>query len=110
MSVRRADTFIADIERQFEWYAVHAGWGVAERYLKAVEANCNLLGTYPSLGFPIRSTHPRLRGWRSFVVSRPFSKHVIFYEIDGVDVLLRRAVDGRRDLPGVLLDAPGRRP
>jgi plasmid stabilization system protein ParE len=40
MSVSRAASFLADIERQFEWYANQAGWEVAERYLTAVEATC----------------------------------------------------------------------
>jgi hypothetical protein len=31
MSVRKADDFIADVERQFEWYLVEAGWEVADR-------------------------------------------------------------------------------
>jgi hypothetical protein len=43
MSVRRADDFIADVERQYEWYGVNAGWNIAERYLEAVQAGCQLL-------------------------------------------------------------------
>jgi hypothetical protein len=31
MSVRKADDFIADVERQFDWYLVEAGWEVADR-------------------------------------------------------------------------------
>jgi plasmid stabilization system protein ParE len=44
MNVRRTDAFIADVERQFEWYSANAGWEVADRYLDAVEATCRLLG------------------------------------------------------------------
>jgi hypothetical protein len=36
MSVRKADDFVADIERQFDWYVAEAGWEVANRYLDAV--------------------------------------------------------------------------
>jgi hypothetical protein len=32
MNVRRTDTFIADVERQYEWYAAKAGLEVADRY------------------------------------------------------------------------------
>ena len=28
MSLLRSDDFIADVERQFEWYALNAGWEV----------------------------------------------------------------------------------
>ena len=38
MNLRKADEFIADVERQFEWYAINTDWEIAERYLKAVEA------------------------------------------------------------------------
>jgi len=34
---RKADDFIADVERQFDWYLTKAGWEVADRYLDAVE-------------------------------------------------------------------------
>ena len=37
MSARKSGDFIADVERQFEWYAVNAGWEIADRYLDAVE-------------------------------------------------------------------------
>jgi plasmid stabilization system protein ParE len=43
MSVRKTDEFIADVERQFEWYALNANWEIAERYLDAVEATIQLL-------------------------------------------------------------------
>jgi len=43
MSARKSDDFIADVECQFEWYAVNANWDIAERYLVAIEAACQLL-------------------------------------------------------------------
>lgn len=51
-------------------------------------------------------THPRLRDWRFFVVFRPFKKYVLFYEIVGEEVIMRRAMHGHRDLPGRLLEPP----
>jgi hypothetical protein len=36
MNVRKADEFIADVERQFRWYLANAGGEVADRYLDAV--------------------------------------------------------------------------
>jgi len=110
MSVRRASAFIDDVERQFEWYAVEAGWEVAERYLTAVEGTCNLLCAYPLLGSTIGSNHPRLRRWRSFVVVRPFKTHILFYEVTGGDVVLRRTMHGHRNLPRRLLEPPGTAP
>jgi len=110
MNVRKAGAFIADVERQFEWHTMEAGWEVADRYLTTVEATCKLLGTFPFLGSTIGSNLPRLRGWRSFVVLRPFNAHVLFYEVTGSDVLLRRAMHGHRNLPRRLLEPPGMAP
>ena len=104
MSVRRAGVFIADLERQFEWYKLEAGPQVAERYLTAVEATCKLLGAYPLLGSPLGSKHPRLCGWRSFLVLRPFHRHILFYEITESDVVLRRAMHGHSELHRRLIE------
>ena len=106
MSVRKSDDFVADVERQFEWYVRNADWEVAESYLHAVEATCQLLGQHPRLGPQGVFSHPRLRDWRFFVVLRPFKKHVLFYEVTGADVVMRRAMHGHRDLPQRLLDPP----
>ena len=107
MSVRKSDAFIGDVERQFEWYAVNAGWEVADRYVEAVRATCLFLGQHPLLGPRGGFSHPRLRDWRFFVVFRPFKKHVLFYEAVGDDVFMRRAMHGHRDLPRGLLEPPG---
>jgi plasmid stabilization system protein ParE len=107
MSVRKSDDFIADVERQFQWYADNAGWDVAESYLVAVESACQLLGQHPHLGPRGQFTHPRLREWRFFVVFRPFETHLLFYEIAGGDVAMRRAMHGHRDLRRRLLEPPG---
>jgi plasmid stabilization system protein ParE len=106
MNVRKPDEFISDIERQFEWYVLNAGEDVAEHYLAAIQSTCQLLGQHPQLGPRAGFTHPRLCDWRFFVVFRPFKKHVIFYEIIGDDVIMRRTMHGHRDLPRRLLESP----
>ena len=106
MSLRKSDDFIADVERQFEWYVVNASWEIAERYLTAVEAACNLIAQHPQLGPVSGFSHPRLRDWRFIVVVRPFQKHILFYEANGDEVLLRRALHGHRDLPRRLAEPP----
>jgi toxin ParE1/3/4 len=106
MSLLKSDDFIADVERQFEWYAINAGWEVADRYLLAVETTARLLEQHPHLGPRGGFVHPSLRDWRFFVVFRPFQKHVLFYEVVGNNVVLRRAMHGHRDLPRRLLLPP----
>jgi plasmid stabilization system protein ParE len=106
VSLRKSEDFIADVQRQFEWYVTNAGWEIAERYLHSLEATCRLLGEHPHLGPPGGFAHPRLRDWRFFVVFHPFRKHVLFYEVADGDVVMRRAMHGHRDLPRRLLDPP----
>ena len=107
MNLRKSDEFIADLERQFEWYVVNAGWELADRYLETVEATGGILGQHPLLGPSGGFSHPRLRDWRFFVVFRPFQKHVLFYEMTGEEVVMRRAMHGHRNLPRRLLQPPG---
>ena len=107
MNVRKADDFIADVERQFEWYVRTAGWEVADRYLDAVEATCRLLGQHPNLGPLGGFAHTRLQDWRCFLVSRPFNQHLLYYEVLGEGVMMRRAMRGQSDLPRRLVEPPG---
>ncbi len=107
MSVRKTKDFLQDLESQFGWYAGNAGPEVAELYLDAVESTCSLLGKHPRLGPPGGFSHPRLSHWRFFTVSRPFNKHILFYEVEGEDVILRRVMHGYRDLPRRLNEPPG---
>src|SRR5678815_2945144 len=64
MTVQKTEAFIADVERQFEWYARNVSWEVAEGYLRAVEESCLLLGKHPQLGPLGDFAHPRLSTWR----------------------------------------------
>jgi plasmid stabilization system protein ParE len=80
---------------------------VADGYLDAVEAGCRLLSQQPNLGPPCSFAHPELRAWRCFLILRPFSRHIVFYEILAGEVVLRRAMHGHRDLPRRLLQTPG---
>jgi hypothetical protein len=36
MSARKTGDFISDAERQFEWYAVNAGWDIAEHLINVL--------------------------------------------------------------------------
>jgi len=104
MTVRKTDKFLADVERQFEWYFIHANQEIADRYLEALKATIQLLEQYPQIGPHGGFHHSRLREWRFFLVFRPFNKHVLFYEISGENVIMRRAMHGHRNLPKRLLE------
>lgn len=84
----------------------YADWEVADLYLDAVKATCQLLGQHPRLGPHGGFSHPCLSEWRFFLVFRPFNKHILFYEVLKHEVVLRRAMHGHRDLPRRLLEPP----
>lgn len=104
INIRKTDVFIADVEKQFEWYVQNAGWDVAEKYLDATETTCRLLAQHPLLGPIIHLNDARLQNWRFLAVFRPFKKHLVFYEVSNAEVIMRRAMHGHRDLPNRLLD------
>jgi plasmid stabilization system protein ParE len=104
MTIRKSEYFISDVEQQFQWYLANANDKIADRYLDAVEATCQLLKHHPLIGPQAGFSNPKLHDWRFIVVLRPFQKHILFYEIVGSDVLLRRAMHGHRDLPGRLIE------
>jgi plasmid stabilization system protein ParE len=106
MSLFKSDDFIADVERQFEWYVDNADWNIADRYLDTLEATCRLLDKFPLFGSKVSLRHPRLQTWRFMAVLRPFQKHILFYEVKGDNILLRRAMHGHRDLPRRLTNPP----
>src|ERR1700733_1367925 len=107
MSVRKTHEFLADVEQQSEWYALHANWEIADRYLDAVEATAQLIERHPQLGPLGGFKHQRLRDWRFFVVFRPFHKHLLFYEVAEEMVVLHRSMHGHRNLPKRLMEPPG---
>src|ERR1700739_1837258 len=105
MSVNRSDEFLADIEREYEWYTLKANLEIAERYLDAVQSTVRLIELYPQIGPIGNFVYSRLNGWRYFVVVRPFNRYVLFYEIAGETVILRRVMHGYRNLPRRLLES-----
>ena len=105
-SLRRASFFIRDFELQAEWYVREADEEVARRYLQALDATLQLLGVQPALGRTRHFRHPQLKGIRSFRVSPPFDRHLIFYRFDRSTLYAERVVHGMRDLPRRLLEPP----
>ena len=106
MSLFKSDDFLADVERQFEWYQANAPGEIAERFLDAVEATCRLLNQHPLIGPRVGLLHSRLQEWRFVLVFRPFQKHVLFYEVKDGDVVLRRTMHGHRDFSRRLSEPP----
>jgi plasmid stabilization system protein ParE len=78
---------------------------VAERYLRAVDQTIHSLASYPDLGLRRHFQSLELADMRSFQASRPFDKHLIFYQA-GDRLSIERVMHGARDLPRRLLEDP----
>jgi plasmid stabilization system protein ParE len=101
---RRADDFIGDFDRQYQWYL---GEAVARRYLDAVWRALEELAAHPGLGRLRHFRHPALHGLRSFRVRPPFEVHLIFYRYNDRELSAERLMSGRRDLARRLREPPG---
>jgi toxin ParE1/3/4 len=106
LALERAEFFIHDFELQAGWYVREANLEVARRYLQALDATLQLLRVQPGLGRTRHFRHPQLKGIRSFRVSPPFNRHLIFYRFDRSTLYAERVIHGMRDLPRRLLEPP----
>lgn len=94
-----------DIALQHRWYLENADPEVAERYLLAIDQTIQHLAAHPELGLRRHFKSMELAGIRSFQASRPFDKHLVFYQ-KGEQLSIERIMHGSRDLPRRLLEDP----
>lgn len=106
LRIEKSPRSLADFESQYHWYASEAGEAVAAAYRDAVHVTIELLARHPGLGRRRRFRNPLLRGIRSFRVSAPFHKHLLFYRHDDECLIVERIVHGARDLLRRLLVPP----
>ena len=106
LALDRAAFFIHDFELQAAWYVREASVEVARRYLQALDATLQLLRVQPGLGRTRHFRHPQLKDIRSFRVSPPFNRHLIFYRFDRSTLYAERVIHGMRDLTHRLLEPP----
>lgn len=102
--IRKAGPFMADFNLQYRWYFHEAGEDLARRYLVAVDNTLEKLSRFLDSGHVRRFPQPELHGIRSFLVERPFHRHLVFYRFDDLHVDVWRIIHGARDLPKRLLE------
>jgi toxin ParE1/3/4 len=107
LPIERSDHFLKDFELSFEWYAVHAGEDIAQRFVHAVETTLRILADASGLGARCRFRHAALHDLRFFLVQRPFHKNLVFYRSDERALYVERLIHGTRDLPRRLRESPG---
>lgn len=107
LTIQRTEEASLDIRLQSDWYDVHAGADISERYLMSLVETLNDLAVQPDLGRVRKFRNRRLAGLRSFQIQGSFHKHLIFYRIEDDTLVLFRVLQGMRDLPRRLLEPPG---
>jgi len=106
MTVQRSERFDADLERQFRWYLLETGLdpgdalALATRFAEAVEATLEALGRNPEIGRRRFATYAELAGTRSWRLTRPFHRFIIFYRIESGVVFAERLLEGHSRLAG----------
>ena len=73
-----------------------AGWTIADAYYLRVEARLLSLSEFPRRGTPRDELQPGIR-------TVPFERRlVVFYEVEGDTVTVRRVINGARETRGLL--------
>jgi plasmid stabilization system protein ParE len=88
-----------DLIVQYGGYVKKAGVEIAERYLESFKSTTQLLCTQPEMGMERKFRSSQLKHLRSFRLASPFGVHLLFYRIEGEDLVVFRVLHGMRDLP-----------
>ena len=96
-AIRLSDAAVSDIIEQAEWYEQYEGRPLAKRWENAVTSALLLITKNPRSGTLCSFQAQELHDVRRKPI-RNFPKHLIFYRVEGDQVLILRVVHGARDL------------
>jgi plasmid stabilization system protein ParE len=100
MTIRRSERFDTDVERQFRWYLLETeldppeALALALRFASAVDETLDLLSRNPQIGRPRFASHADLAGTRSWRISKPFRRFMVFYRSETGDLFAERLLEG----------------
>ena len=106
MIVQRSERFDTDVERQFRWYLLETdldpvdALALATRFAEAVDSTLEFLRRNPEIGRRRFGKYTQIAGTRSWRVSRPFDRFVIFYRAKPGIVSAERLLEGHSRLAG----------
>lgn len=95
--VRLSEAAVADILDQADWYEIRSDSKLAERWEKAVTSALLRILRNPGSGTLCGFRSAELLGLRRVSISG-FPKHLVFYMVQGNEVLIVRVLHGARDL------------
>ena len=94
---RLSEAASVDIIEQADWYEEKSDRKLSERWSNAVTSAVLRIMRNPGSGVPCRFNPTELHGIRRVPISG-FRKHLVFYRVEGNDVLILRVLHGARDL------------
>jgi hypothetical protein len=105
---------VSDVAAELRPLLAGASAAKAMEYPRSDFANPDAIGPSRAAGFLCGRPDAAIqadaagfvRGIRSFRVSHPFDRHLIFYRFDGSTLYAERVVHGMRDLPRRLVEPP----
>jgi toxin ParE1/3/4 len=92
-----SDAAVVDIMEQADWYAAQSGRALSRRWERSVTSSLMRVIRNPALGRRCAFRSAELRDVRRMGITG-FPKHLLFYKLEGVEVLILRVVHGARDL------------
>ena len=95
MAHRLAPEAETDLDELWYYVATTASVATADRLVDSLTTRFFFLARYPRVG---RRRDDLRLGIRSF----PVGEYIVFYRLDGEDVLIQRVVRGSRDLAALL--------
>lgn len=102
LSIVRTELFVADVEKQIDWYLEETGLDevfaaeLAQRFAVAVEETLEFLARTPGAGRPRVVRFSDLTGYRGFRVFEPFGRFRIYYRVLGEELHAERLLEGHR--------------
>ena len=106
MTVQRSERLDTDVEQQFRWYLLERdldpidAMALATRFVEAVEAALEFLSRNPEVGRRRFRTYPDIAGTRSWKISKPFNRFMIFYRLESKTLFAERLLEGHTRLAG----------
>jgi len=106
VTVQRSERLDTDVEQQFRWYLLERdldpidAMALATRFVEAVEAALEFLSRNPEVGRRRFRTYPDIAGTRSWKISKPFNRFMIFYRLESKTLFAERLLEGHTRLAG----------
>jgi hypothetical protein len=106
MTISRSERFDIEVERQFRWYLVETGLDpldaarLATRFADAVDECLEFLRLNPAVGRRRFGAYREFAGTRSWKISAPFNRFMVFYRVKGETLFVERLLEGHSRLAG----------